>query len=59
MMERYNQKECNDPLFRELSNVTEHDITLDMLIRKARRDNRHGSLKYFIKKKAIRKQHAI
>lgn len=53
MMERYNQKEPNNPLFREPSNVTEHDITLDMLIRKARRDNRHGSLKYFIKKKAF------
>ncbi|MEW8029878.1 MAG: hypothetical protein AB2792_07025 [Candidatus Thiodiazotropha sp.] len=58
MMERYTQKECNDPLFRELSNVTEHDIALDMLIRKARKDSRHGSMKYFIKKKAFSKQQA-
>jgi len=30
--------------------------TLDALIAKARKDNRHGSMKYFIRKKALIEQ---
>jgi len=53
MMERQNTNGGHYTMSNKRPRQTDDSIALDALIQKARENSRHGSLRYFIRKKAL------